>query len=174
LDEQPEQARPALTTIKAASRDALHELRGALDLLRSGDGAPLAPAPRLTDLDTLVEGVRHAGLTVRLECTVTDTALPATVEVAAYRIVQEALTNVTRHAGARAVDVRVGSDGPGGGVTVEVTDDGVGGAVGAAVVAGNGITGMRERAAAVGGTVTVGPVPGGGFRVLAHLPGPAA
>ena len=64
LDEQPEQARPALTTIKAASRDALHELRGALDLLRSGDGAPLAPTPRLADLGTLVDGVRQAGLAV--------------------------------------------------------------------------------------------------------------
>jgi signal transduction histidine kinase len=162
LDEQPERARPALVTIKEASREALHELRTALDLLRHGNDAPRSPAPRLTDLPALVEAVRASGLDVQLDRAETP-PLPAAVELAAYRIVQEALTNVTRHASARHATVRVGYDD---GVTVEVTDDGVGGAA----VPGNGIAGMRERAGALGGTVTAGPRPGGGFRVVAHLP----
>jgi signal transduction histidine kinase len=167
IDEQPDQVRPALTTIKEASRDALHELRSALDLLRRGDEAPLAPAPRLADLDRLLAGVRSSGLHVRLEHDGTPPALPAAVELAAYRIVQEALTNITRHAHARHVSVRIGyADG----VSVEVTDDGVGGAA----PAGNGITGMRERAAALGGSVETGPRAGGGFRVAAHLPNGAS
>jgi signal transduction histidine kinase len=165
IDEQPEQARTALANIKEASRDALHELRTALDVLRHGD-APRAPAPRLADLDTLVAGVRAGGLDVRLERAGAPVPLPSAVELAAYRIVQEALTNVTRHARASAVTVRLGY---GDGVTVEVLDDGVGGPAGP----GNGIAGMRERAAALGGTVEAGARPGGGFGVVAHLPGGA-
>ena len=172
LDEQPEQARPALTTIKAASREALQELRAALDLLRNADGAPLTPTPRLADLGTLVDGVRRTGLAVRLDEAARPTAVPVAVEVAAYRIVQEALTNVTRHAGATEVVVRLGATPDGDGVTVEVTDDGAGDTGGAGpVVAGNGITGMRERAAALGGTLDAGRRPDGGFQVVAHLPG---
>lgn len=169
IDEQPEQARGALATIKEASRDALHELRTALDLLRHGPGseAPRAPAPRLADLDALVAGVRAGGLDVRIERDGPPAPLPSAVELAAYRIVQEALTNVTRHARARAVTVRLRY---GDGVTVEVIDDGVGGPA----APGNGIAGMRERAAALGGTVEAGAHPGGGFRVLAHLPGERA
>jgi signal transduction histidine kinase len=163
IDEQPDQARTALANIKEASRDALHELRTALDLLRRGD-APRKPAPRLDDLDTLVAGVRAGGLDVRLEVDPSVVPLPSAVELAAYRIVQEALTNVTRHARADAVTVRLGY---GDGVTIEVIDDGVGGPAGP----GNGIAGMRERAVALGGTVEAGPLPGGGFRVVAHLPG---
>ena len=163
LDERPDEARPALTTIKDASKEALHELRTALDLLRRGDDAPLAPTPGLADLDTLVAGVRAGGLDVRVEHLDPPEPLPSAVELVAYRIVQEALTNVTRHARARSVAIRLGyADG----VTVEVTDDGVGGPA----VEGNGITGMRERAAALGGTVEAGPRPGGGFRVAARLP----
>lgn len=162
LDEQPERARPALLTVKEASREALHELRAALDLLRHGDAAPRSPAPRLTDLPALIDVVRSSGLDVRLDLAETP-PLPAAVELAAYRIVQEALTNVTRHAAARHATVSVGYDG---GVTVEVTDDGVGGAA----VPGNGIAGMRERATALGGTVTAEPLPDSGFRVVAHLP----
>lgn len=175
LDEQPDEARPALTTIKEASRDALHELRTALDLLRRGDDddaplAPLAPTPGLADLPALVAGVRASGLAVEFATDVpAEPAPPAAVELVAYRIVQEALTNVTRHAHARVATVRV--TGGGEGLTIEVTDDGVGGPV----VAGNGIAGMRERAAAVGGKVDVGPDPGpgGGWRVVAHLPAAA-
>jgi signal transduction histidine kinase len=165
LDEQPAQARPALTTIKAASHDALQELRTALDLLRLGDDAPRTPAPQLGDLDALVRGVRAGGLDVQLVREGEAAPLPAAVELAAFRIVQEALTNVTRHANATSVSVRVRHRN-GDGVDVEVLDDGVGG--GAA--AGNGITGMRERAAALGGYLEVGPAAGRGFRVAAHLP----
>jgi signal transduction histidine kinase len=166
IDEQPDQARPALPTSQEASRDALHELRTALDLLRRGGEAARAPAPRLADLETLVAGVRAGGLEVSLERDDRDGSaapLPAAVELAAYRIVQEALTNVTRHAHAHAVTVRLAYED---GVTVEVADDGIGGPVDA----GNGIAGMRERAAALGGTMEAGPNPGGGFRVAAHLP----
>lgn len=163
IDEHPEQTRPALTNIKEASRDALHELRTALDLLRNVEDAPRAPAPRLADLETLVAGVRASGLEVRLEGDVTVPVLPAAVELAAYRIIQEALTNVTRHAQARAVTIHLAYEE---GVTVEVTDDGIGGVVGV----GNGIVGMRERAVALGGHLEAGPRLGGGFRVLARLP----
>lgn len=164
LDDEPAHARPALANIKEASRDALHELRTALDLLRRGDEAPRAPAPRLADLDSLVAGVRASGLDVRMEEDAPVTPLPAAVELAAYRIVQEALTNVTRHARAGAATVRLRY---GDGVDLEVTDDGVGGLS----PPGNGIVGMRERASALGGTVEAGPRPDGGFRVTAHLPG---
>ena len=163
LDEQPEQARPALSAIKAASHDALQELRAALDALRGGEEAPRAPSPTLADLDTLATGVRSSGLDVEVDSTEPTRRLPDAVEVAAYRIVQEALTNVTRHARATSVTIRVRYDD---GLAVEVTDDGVGGDV----HEGNGIRGMRERAAALGGTVAAGPRRGGGFRVAARVP----
>src|SRR5205085_11765509 len=165
LDDDPDQARPALASIKEVSKAALQELRRALDLLRRGEdeGAPRSPTPRLADLESLVAGVRAGGLDVRLEESGPPTPLPAPVESAAYRIVQEALTNVTRHAHARTVIVRLGYVD---GVTIEVTDDGRGGLAGP----GNGIRGMKERAAALGGTVDAGPSPEGGFRVTAHLP----
>jgi signal transduction histidine kinase len=163
LDEQPAQARPALAAIKDASHDALQELRTALDLLRHGEDAPRAPSPRLVDIDALVAGVRAGGLDVRVEHEGTPVPLPASVELAAYRIVQEALTNVTRHAHATAASVVVRY---GNGVRVEVTDDGVGGTA----QPGNGIAGMRERAAALGGTLEVGPASPSGFRVVADLP----
>jgi signal transduction histidine kinase len=168
LDEQPQQARPALANIKEASHHALHELRTALDVLRRGDEAPRAPAPRLTDLEALVEGVRASGLDVRLVHEGPSTPLRPAVELAAYRIVQEALTNATRHAGARVVTVRLTH---GDGLTIDIVDDGVGIAVSTdSAESGNGIVGMRERAMALGGSVEAGPLIGGGFRVAAHLP----
>lgn len=164
IDERPDQVRSALTTIKEVSRDALGELRAALDLLRhDGEAAPRAPAPGLADLPSLVAGAGAGGLEVRLDVDDPPPHLPPAVELAAYRIVQEALTNVTRHARARTVSVRVRCDE---GLHVAVSDDGVGGPA----VAGNGITGMRERATALGGTLEAGPGPGAGFRVEAHLP----
>jgi signal transduction histidine kinase len=172
LDDDPDQARPALAHIKTASTDALHELRGALEILRTGgDGAngteeiPRAPAPRLADLDRLVAGVRGSGLDVRLERAGSIPPQPAVVELTAYRIVQEALTNVTRHARAHMATVRLAYHDDG--VTVEITDDGVGGSA----TPGRGITGMRERVASLGGRFEAGPRPGGGFRVTARLPG---
>jgi signal transduction histidine kinase len=168
LDRQPEQARPALAAIKQASSEALQELRSALDLLRDGDGdgdaAPRTPAPRLAELPALVETVRASGLDVRLDLGGLPEELPAAVELAAYRIVQEALTNVTRHAQATRASVAVGYDGA---VQVEVVDDGIGGAD---PVPGNGLLGMRERAGALGGEVEAGPAAAGGFRVAARLP----
>jgi len=167
FDEQPEQARTALTNIKEASRDALHELRSALDVLRYGDEhAARAPAPGLADIERLVAGVRAGGLDVHVETSGDVVALPASLDGAAYRIVQEALTNVTRHARARHAVVRV-DFGPM--VVVEVRDDGRGGTP----VAGNGIVGMRERAEAFGGTVEAGPHSDGGFAVVARLPVPS-
>jgi signal transduction histidine kinase len=164
IDERPEQARTALANIKEASREALHELRSALDVLRYGDErAVRAPAPGLAELEGLVDGVRAGGLDVRTEIVGIRVPLPAAVDLAAYRIVQEALTNVTRHARARVATVRIryGDD-----LVIEVLDNGRGGPV----VAGNGVVGMRERAAALGGKVEVGPNPGGGFGVVATLP----
>ncbi len=165
LEENPRQAGPALLNIKQASREALHELRSALDLLRDGDlEAPRTPAPRLADIGTLVAGVRNSGLDVNLEMAHSDRSLPAAVELAAYRIVQEALTNVTRHAQARHVDVHITVADA---IDIDVTDDGRGGAP----TPGNGITGMHERAAALGGTINTGPRSGApGFTVTAHLP----
>ena len=126
MDEQPEQARTALTAIRQASRESLGELRSVLELLRHGEeGAPRAPAPGLEALDALVERTAAAGLPVTVEVTGTARPLPAAVGLAAYRIVQEALTNVTRHAGRPATaTVRLGYAPDQ--LTVEVTDDGPG------------------------------------------------
>ncbi|MGD9997978.1 MAG: sensor histidine kinase [Ilumatobacteraceae bacterium] len=170
LDEQPDQARPALTNIKEASHQALRELRTALDALRRGDDAPRAPAPRLADLDALIDGVRASGLEVEVVRDGSSEPLPAPVELAAYRIVQEALTNTARHAAARSVTVRLVHDDE---LTVEVVDDGHGSVIAGragGAMEGNGLIGMRERAESLGGRVDAGPLPGGGFRVVAHLP----
>jgi signal transduction histidine kinase len=166
LEEDPSQAGPALVNIKRASSEALHELRGALDLLRDGDpSAPRTPAPRLADIEKLVAGVRSGGLEVNLDMVSAQQPLSAAVELATYRIVQEALTNVTRHAQARHVEVHIACNN---GIDIEVTDDGRGGNP---TPRGNGITGMRERVAALGGTIDTGPRKGTrGFAVRAHLP----
>ena len=170
MDEQPGQARSALAAIKQASNDALGELRSVLDVLRQGDEAPpRTPASGLAHLDRLVAGAEATGLEVRARVEGTARPLPAGTDLAAYRIVQESLTNVTRHAGpaTATVLVRYGTAD----LTVQVDDDGRGPAVpdnGAA--RGNGIRGMRERVAALGGELTTGPRPGGGFRVQASLP----
>jgi signal transduction histidine kinase len=170
LDEHPEQARPALTTIKEASRDALHELRAALDVLRRGDDAPRAPAPTLADLEPLVGAVRAGGLEVEIDREAVPAGLPAEVQLAAFRIVQESLTNVSRHARASRATVRLrGEDGR---LTVEVEDDGTTDAAAgrASSTPGMGISGMRRRAEALGGMLDAGPRAGGGFRVAAVLP----
>jgi signal transduction histidine kinase len=171
MDAQPEQARAALTTIKSASDEALAEVRSVLGILRTEqDGAPRAPTP---GLDQVPDLAADAGFAVRTEVAGDRRPVPAAVDRAAYRIVQEALTNVRRHAGAGAtatVRIEYGA----GDLTVQVDDDGVGvGDREADVEAGNGIAGMRERAAALGGDLTAGPRPGGGFRVRASLPLPA-
>jgi signal transduction histidine kinase len=169
MDEQPGQSRTALVAIKQASNDALGELRSVLDVLRQGDEAPpRAPASGLAQLDSLVAGAGATGLEVRTRVEGLPRPLPAGTDLAAFRIVQESLTNVTRHAGpaSATVLVRYGPDD----LTVRVDDDGRGPVAVTGPGNGNGIRGMRERVAALGGELTTGPRPGGGFRVQARLP----
>jgi signal transduction histidine kinase len=183
----PAQVRPALAAIKDASKEALGELRSVLDVLRQGEAAPLAPTAGLADLDNLAERARGTGLDVRVERVNGDGrtvqaeditgGLPAGVDLAAFRIAQEALTNVVRHAAASRATVRlrrtpdllevqVDDDGTGAAdAPVGPTDAGIDGGEG-----GRGITGMRERAQALGGTADAGPRPGRGFRVRARFP----
>jgi len=171
----PEQARASLVAIKQASGDALTELRSVLDILRQdGERAPRSPTSTLDRLDDLVSQAAAAGLDVRTEVDGAARPLTFSVDVAAFRIVQEALTNVARHArGATAsVGVRYGEHD----LTVQVDDDGIGGAAQPTIGSGTGIVGMRERVGALGGELEVGPRPEGGFRVRARLPldgGPA-
>jgi signal transduction histidine kinase len=168
--ELPEQARSSLTAIKDASKEALAELRSVLDILRQeGEPAARSPTWTLARLDELVSQAAAAGLIVRTETDGEVRRLPFAVDVAAFRIVQEALTNVSRHAGPATATVRTSYGDRE--LTVQVDDDGRGPAPnGAAAGGGNGIVGMRERVAALGGDLQAGPRPGGGFRVLARLP----
>jgi signal transduction histidine kinase len=170
IDSQPEQARAALSAIKSASKEALEELRTMLTTLRQDDhAAARSPAPGLDRLPELIELTRAAGLAVEAEVAGKAPHLPAAVHLAAYRIIQESLTNVARHAGPARVTVRVTYDDAG--VRVEIDDDGSANSRGAGVIGtGSGITGMRERATALGGELSAGFRQGGGFRVSARLP----
>jgi signal transduction histidine kinase len=169
IDEHPDKARAALAAIKDASKEALGELRSVLDVLRrEGDAAPLVPAPRLAaDLEGLVTKAASAGVAVRVEVSGEERPLPPGVDRAAFRIAQEALTNVARHAGGASATVLIGYGDDA--LTLQVDDDGPGGAP-SSDGSGRGLTGMRERAAALGGRLDAGPRPGGGFRVRAWLP----
>lgn len=173
LDQSPDQARPALTAIKRASREALAEVRSVLDTLRQADDvAARAPAPTLSGLDDLTAQAAAAGLAITTDIEGPARPLPAAVELAAYRICQEAVTNVIRHAGPATARLRLryATDE----LVVEVADDGRGAAADGSVGGGNGLTGMRERAAALDGSLEAGPLSGGGFRVRARLPLDAA
>ncbi|MFF9163128.1 sensor histidine kinase [Streptomyces longwoodensis] len=172
MDKRPDQAKEALVHVREASRSALNELRATVGLLRqSGDPeAPTEPAPGLDRLDELAGTFRSAGLRVEVARADQGTTLPAAVGLAAYRIIQEALTNVQKHAGPEArAEVSVVRVGPN--VEITVLDDGraddppdpVSGG-------GHGLLGMRERVTALRGTLTTGPRYGGGFRVHAILP----
>jgi signal transduction histidine kinase len=173
---RPAEALLALRAVEVTGRGALEELRRILGLLRDddGEGASLVPAPGTADLGELADAVRAAGIPVTLAVTGDVTALPPAASLTVFRIVQEALTNVVKHArGAEAsVQVRAGRDG----VQIAVTDNGRGMAAdpGAAPGEGDrhGLVGMRERAAAFGGTLEAGPTAAGGFRVSAFLPMP--
>ena len=166
LDRDPEQARDALQHIKATSGEALDDLRGTLGVLRDPDAAaPVTPAGVRADVEQLAGGLRAAGLRVELDVEPPADVAPD-VRAACHRIVQEAFTNVLRHAQATAVRVRMRADGDA--LQVEVVDDGKG--KGAPGGAGQGLRGMRERVAALGGTLESGPAPGGGWRVAARLP----
>lgn len=166
IDRDPEQARTALRRIKAASGEALTDLRATLGVLRdTAEPAPVDPHRGLDELDDLVAGLRAAGVRVELDVAPLPD-VPGEVQAAGYRIVQEALTNVLRHAGASMVRVRVAADADA--VAAEIVDDGTG--TGTSGGSGNGIRGMRERATALGGTLDAGPAAGGGWRVAARLP----
>jgi signal transduction histidine kinase len=179
MDRQPERAREALSAIREVSGQALAELGTVLGALRdtagsAGGGAPLAPVPGVTRLDELAARARSAGFAVSVAAEGPVRQLPAGVDAAAYRIVQEALTNTVRHSAGRSASVRLryGDED----LVIEVNDDGAGtGAEAGRDRAGgpgpgNGLTGMAERARALGGSLDAGPRPGGGFRVLAKLP----
>ncbi|MEE2034973.1 sensor histidine kinase, partial [Rhodococcus chondri] len=183
FDTHPERTRPALATIKDTSRDAIDEVHALSASLRGSEiGPPTAPTSGIADLDALVERARASGLDVTTRIRGTPVHLPSLVDVAAARIVQESLTNVARHAAGSPATVTVtfGS----GTLLVCIENSGsekrsspenldgserFGGA-GPASGGGSGIPGMRERVRALGGTLTVGARPNGGFRVRAELP----
>lgn len=176
LDASPEQAKQALATISSTGRQALAEMRRLLGLLRAGDdsGGEYVPQPGVDQLSELVEQVRGAGLPVRFEVTGEARPLSSGVELTAYRIVQEALTNTRKHGGIDAtatvqlafadaeLDLLIEDDGRG--AQHELYEDG--GRDGL----GQGLIGMRERIGMIGGTLEAGPRPGGGFRISAVLP----
>jgi signal transduction histidine kinase len=168
LDRRPEQARETLVTIEQTSARALSELRATLGVLRdAADGH--TPTPGLSQVEELAGLAREAGLDVKVEASLPPRELPSEVDQAAYRIVQESLTNAIRHAGPARVTVAIGY-GPTH-VELWVSDDGRGACQGAGrVTGGRGIVGMRERAELLGGELTAEPGPDGGFQVLARLP----
>jgi len=179
ISTQPEEAVEALNAIKVASREGLRELRAILNVLRQVDDeeAGRAPAPRLAQLDALADATTQAGLPTSVAVSGASAALSPAIELAAYRIVQESLTNVLRHAGPEArawVEVVITEEA----LDITVDDNGGGLAQGTATTdefhegTGAGIAGMRERAAAFAGRLEAGPRPGGGWRVLATLPLP--
>ena len=175
--QDPARALQAMQAVEEAGRQALDELRHLLGVLRpEADPDGLGPQPGLADLPRLVDQIRAAGPDVTLATDGVPSGLPARVDLFAYRIVQEALTNVLKHAGPGAhADVRFGSDASG--IVIEVVDDGPGATLppvpGVVEVGarGHGIVGMRERALLLGGSLEAGPRPDGGFRVSAYLPG---
>ncbi len=175
LEHDPGQAYEALRNIKDTSGAALTDLRGTLDVLRDpSQAAPLGPQSGLAEIPELTEGLSAAGVAVAVDVEPVDD-VPAAVQSAGFRIVQEALTNVTRHA--HASNAQVGVHRIPGAVEIEVVDDGVGAAPArnghvddALETAGNGVRGMRERAAALGGTLEAAPLESGGWRVCARLP----
>ena len=168
LDEEPAEARQALDAIEHTAAQALGEMRRLLGLLRESDEElALAPQPTLALLDDLVARVRAAGLPVELTIEGTPGELPPGIDLSAYRIVQEALTNALKHAGPAAarVTVRYGD----GELDLEVSDNGAGGS-GNGDGSGQGLTGIRERVAVFGGDVTAGIEPDGGYAIRARLP----
>jgi signal transduction histidine kinase len=174
IDSRPELARQALATVETNTRSALVEMRRLLGVLRQGDepAAGLAPAPGLSQVPDLVQQLREAGLTVELRLEGAGEELPDGVDLSAYRIVQEGLTNVLRHGGpvarvsiahrAGAVDIEICDEGRQPGQDAVVADAGRG--------TGHGLIGMRERVSVFGGTLVAGARPGGGFRLAVTLP----
>jgi signal transduction histidine kinase len=172
LDTDPDrgQSRDVLLQVERLGREAVEELHRAVGVLRtdaaSPAAAPLAPQPRLADIEELVTRVREAGLPVEVRVSGEPRPLPTGVDLAAYRVIQEALTNSLKHAGPARACVEIGYDADR--LTVAVLDDGAGGEDERGV--GHGLVGMRERVALYGGEVRAGCRPGGGFAVRATLP----
>jgi signal transduction histidine kinase len=166
-----ERVREATDGIAELGRQTMTEMHRTLKLLRAGadEGAPFAPQPGLGDLDVLLSRSRAAGLEVEMTVAGTPRALPQSVDLSAFRIVQEALTNVVKHAGRAHTNVTV--DYGAQALELTITDDGAGGARnGSGASGGHGLVGMRERAALFGGTLRAGPRDGRGFEVHASLP----
>jgi signal transduction histidine kinase len=175
FDTRPDQARAALGSIERAGRDALRELRRLLSAVRPGEpgAGAIEPQPGLDRLDDLAEPLRAGGLAVIVRREGPAAELPAGVDLSAYRIVQEALTNTVRHARATRAEVTVHYRDDA--VEIDVRDDGRGTpGDGVNSVGGHGLMGMRERASLLGGTLEAGPLPRGGYRVHARLPLEAA
>ncbi|MGI5491494.1 sensor histidine kinase [Microtetraspora malaysiensis] len=175
IDDRPQEARAALTAIETTGRQSLAEMRRLLGVLREEDrseGPDLAPAPGLADLDRLLVQIAGAGVRGELTITGPPRALPPGIDLSAYRIVQEALTNVVKHAatGSARVTLRYGPDE----LSIEVTDDGLGCREAAGPSPGHGLVGMRERVHLYGGAFHAAPLPERGFRVTATLPIPSA
>jgi signal transduction histidine kinase len=172
IDTQPAEARNALAAIETTSRETLAGLRRMLGALRQaepGAAAPLDPAPGLADVGKLAATTADAGVLVEVQWYGQQRPLPAEIDTSAFRIIQEAVTNVVRHAGTG--QCRVSIDHQDDGLSIEVVDDGRGGT---GTGTGYGIAGMRERVGLLHGQFTAGPQPGGGFRVAARLPVPVA
>jgi signal transduction histidine kinase len=165
FDSRPAQVREALRAIESTGRETLAELRRLLAGVRPDEAGVFAPAPGLEGLDALAERVRGAGLAVELAVERGPEPLPPSIDLSAYRIVQEALTNTLKHAHATTARVEVRQTG--GTLEIDVVDDGKGAET---VTPGHGIVGMRERAALFGGHLTAGPAPGSGFAVRARIP----
>jgi signal transduction histidine kinase len=162
-------AEAALEKIENSGRQALAETRRLLGVLHdSAEETGLAPQPGIGELDALAASVRAAGLPVNLVISGDHAAVPAAVDVSVYRIVQEALTNILKHAGRACADVTIGCADEA--VTIEITDDGTREPGNQTPAGGHGLAGMRERAAIFGGELHAGPRPGGGFAVRARLP----
>ncbi|NIK58786.1 sensor histidine kinase [Kribbella shirazensis] len=167
VDRQPEQAAPALSAIKEASKEALVELRSIVGILRQSDeSAPRQPVAGLDHLDHLVSRTSRAGLEVHKIVHGEPRPLPTGLDRAAFRIIQESLTNVVRHARATSATVRIQY----GEQTLVLQIDDNGESLTGPPTEGNGISGMRERATALGGTLTANPTPAGGLRITATLP----
>jgi signal transduction histidine kinase len=169
LRPEQEQEREALLAVERTGREALAEMRRVVGALRDPEGGPaLAPQPSLSRIDTLVAHARETGLPVDLEIEGEPVPLPAGVELTAYRLVQEGLTNTIKHASAKHADVRVRYDGDH--VEIEVCDDGRGVDGKASTAGGHGLVGMRERVSIFGGELEAGAPAEGGYRLRARLP----
>ncbi len=169
IDNNPGRAAEALAAIETTGRESLNEMRRLLGVLRNdADAVELTPAPTLANLDPLVQQCRQAGLDVQLITEGTTSPVPLSIDVNAYRVVQESLTNTLKHAGPANATVMLRYTPTI--LSISIVDDGRGSAADPPAGSGQGIIGMRERIETFGGTITAGPKPGGGFAVHAALP----